>query len=137
MPGRMVYFTVQKNDNNYRNGNNNNNNRNNNYNNNNNRILEIAQKVLSTSKISLNDIQSKYLDDNGESKWDADYYVKNNKLNVREEIEHEFKYYQIFSKFKGTTDTELIIHTTEKYINGFINTKGGTLYKKKTQKNNK
>ncbi|ETO30093.1 hypothetical protein RFI_07029 [Reticulomyxa filosa] len=73
------------------------------------------------------EIKSNFLDERGQSKFDADKLIEKTKINVEENAIYEFKNYQPFSLSQGATDLECIMEICDKYLNAFINTNGGTL----------
>ena len=57
---------------------------------------ELVDNMYPTKIISLNDINSNYLDELGNNKCYSKYYIKGKKLDVEENINYEFKLYRFF-----------------------------------------
>eukprot|EP01083_Nonionella_stella_P237889 834121_1 len=83
----------------------------------------ISTNIYHTKLYKLSDIHNNYLTENSESIYNKNKFILNTFLNLRENDEIEFKLLLDTNNNKFPMDKMIII--MERYLNGFINAKGG------------
>lgn len=86
----------------------------------------ISNNIFHTKLIKLKEINESYLTEDSESIYNKNKFVLNTFINLTENNKIEFK--QIMNNNSGQFPLKKIVNIMERYLNGFINMNGGTIY---------
>lgn len=88
----------------------------------------ISNNIFHTKLYNLDEINNKYLTEDSESIYSKDKFVMNTFINLTENGHIEFKQINGSNYNSNLFPLKKIVNIMERYLNGFINMNGGTIY---------